>query len=130
MKKKLDINKWKRKDHYNFFKNFEEPFFGVSVEIDCTRAYDYCKQNTISFFLHYLYNSLVAANRTEAFRYRIVNNEVVVYEQINASSTVNRENGTFGFSYIDYEDNFQDFESKAKIESLCPFIFLPQSNLL
>ncbi len=116
MKTKLDINNWKRKDHFNFFKDFEEPFFGVTVEIDCTGAHNYCKQNNISFFLYYLHNSLVAANCVEEFRYRISNDEVLIYEKVNASSTVNRENGTFGFSYIDYEENFSAFEIKAKIE--------------
>jgi len=39
MKTKLDISSWNRKDHFAFFKQFEEPFFGVTVPIDCTTAY-------------------------------------------------------------------------------------------
>jgi len=116
MHKILDINKWDRKDQFNFFKNFEEPFFGVTVEIECTKAYRYCKENNISFFLYYLYNSLVDANRIESFRYRIFNHDVLLYDKVNASPTINRENGTFGFGYIDYEENFSDFEDRAKIE--------------
>lgn len=116
MKKKLDINTWSRKVHFDFFKKFEEPFFGITVEIDCTQAYTYCKENNVSFFLYYLYNSLVIANEIEPFRYRISNNEVLVYDTVNASPTINRENGTFGFGYIEYQRDFIVFEAGAKIE--------------
>jgi chloramphenicol O-acetyltransferase type A len=114
MKHLLDLENWDRKDHFNFFKNFDEPFFGITVEIDCTKAYDFCKRNDTSFFLYYLHKSLVAANKIEAFRYRISEDQIFVFDQINASPTINRANGTFGFSYMDYFADFSTFEDNAK----------------
>jgi chloramphenicol O-acetyltransferase type A len=105
-----------RKDHFNFFKQFEEPFFSVCVNVDCTQAYLKAKENGVSFFLYYLYCSLEAANRIEAFRCRILEDEVFVYDVIHASSTINRPNETFGFSYIDYKDTLQEFVTEAKKE--------------
>ncbi|SDZ50589.1 hypothetical protein SAMN05444412_11869 [Rhodonellum ikkaensis] len=35
MYKELEIEKWSRKDHFRFFSQFEEPFFGVTVQLDC-----------------------------------------------------------------------------------------------
>ena len=116
MKKLLDIEKWDRKDHFDFFKEFEEPFFGLTVEIDCTNAYKYCKENNNSFFIYYLHKSLVAANEIEPFRYRISNDQVVIYDTISASATIGRENGTFGFSYMLYKKEFFDFDKVAKME--------------
>lgn len=116
MKTKLDIENWDRKDHFNFFKDFDEPFFGVTVDIDCTIAYEFCKRENISFFLYYLYMSLKSANSVEAFKYRISDNEIFVYDKVNASPTINRPNGTFGFSYIDFYENFTEFKEKAEIE--------------
>ena len=116
MKTKLDIENWNRKDHYHFFKSFDEPFFGLTVDIDCTKAYDYCKKEGISFFLYYLYMSLKSANNIEAFKYRIINDEVYVYNKINASPTINRPDGTFGFSYIDYHPDIEVFMKNAVIE--------------
>ena len=55
----LDIDNWKRKDHFHFFRQFEEPFFGVTVNVDCTNAYNTAKSNGISFFLYYLYHCCV-----------------------------------------------------------------------
>lgn len=116
MKKPLDLDTWARKDHFQFFKQFEEPFFGVCVQVDCTRAYEVAKENGYSFFLYYLYQSLKAANAVEPFRYRINGDEVWIYEAVHASPTINRPDGTFGFAYMDFQDNFTDFLTSARKE--------------
>ncbi len=116
MRKEIDITSWSRKDHYNFFKGFEEPFFGVTVEIDCEKAYNHCKTNNESFFLYYLYQSLNAANQVDPFRYRIVEDEVYEYDSVHASPTINRPDGTFGFAYMDFQPTFDVFKIAAKTE--------------
>src|SRR5690349_15903660 len=116
MKTTLNLDNWARKDHYYFFKQFEEPFFGLCVNIDCTKAYSLCKATQTSFFLYYLHKSLVAVNNTEAFRYRILDDEVVVYDQVNASPTINRKDGTFGFAYMNYHEEFDIFRQDAQVE--------------
>lgn len=112
--KKIDIENWKRRDHFKLFSQFEEPFFGVVVSIDCTKAYANAKTANKSFFLHYLYRALKAANSIEEFRYRILNNEVIVHEQASVSTTINRPNGTFGFCYFDYNANENSFIAAAQ----------------
>lgn len=116
MTKTLDINNWARKDHFHFFKQFEEPFFGVCIHIDCTIAYRICKENNFPFFIYYLYASLKAANEIEPFRYRISGDEILNYEFVNASPTINRPNGTFGFAYMDFRKSFAEFVTVAQEE--------------
>ncbi|AFD09158.1 chloramphenicol acetyltransferase [Solitalea canadensis] len=116
MRKLLVINNWARKEHFNLFKKFEEPFFGVCIDIDCTYAYRNAKEDGVSFFLYYLHKSIVAANEIESFRYRIVGDDVFIYDEIHASSTVNRPDGTFGFSYIQYKRQFDEFLAVATEE--------------
>lgn len=113
MKKQLDLKHWARHEHFNFFRKFEEPFFGITLAIDCTKAYATAKEMNVSFFLYYLHKSLVAANHTEPFRYRIEDDRVVVYDVINASPTINRPDGTFGFAYLDYHEAFEVFQAEA-----------------
>ncbi|MET4138324.1 CatA-like O-acetyltransferase [Pedobacter sp. UYP1] len=117
MEKELDIANWKRKEHFQFFKKFEEPFFGVTVKIDCTKAYAHAKQSGKSFFLYYLYQSLKAANTIEEFRYRIKGEKVIIYGQVNASATIGRADETFGFSYMEFKENFEDFYKLARQEA-------------
>lgn len=117
MKRILNIESWPRKDHFNFFKQFEEPFFGVCVPVNCSRAYADAKETGNSFFLTYLHKSLVAANRTEPFRYRIAGEQVIIYDTVDASATINRPDGTMGFSYMKYDEDFGTFKSTALAET-------------
>jgi chloramphenicol O-acetyltransferase type A len=116
MNQYLDLSTWNRRDHFLFFKQFDEPFFGITTTVDVTYAYSVTKENGISFFLYYLYCALRSANETEEFRYRIEEEKVIVYDQVNASPTINRPDGTFGFSYIDYYTDFNQFLSSAESE--------------
>lgn len=116
MKQLITLDDWKRKDHFQFFSKFEEPFFGVTINIDCTLAYQQAKEKSNSFFLYYLYRALKAANAIENFRYRIIDKEVYLFDQINASATINRPDETFGFSYMDYDKNEELFYQNAKEE--------------
>lgn len=113
----LNISDWNRKEHFEFFSRFEEPFFGVCVDLDFTIAYQTAKALDASFFLYYLHKALAAVNATEPFRYRIdPDNKVIVHDVVSASATINRENGTFGFSYMPFSTDFANFEINAKIE--------------
>jgi chloramphenicol O-acetyltransferase type A len=113
----LDLENWPRKEHFQFFSQFDEPFFGVCVDIDCTLAYKHAKQKGCSFFLHYLHKSLMAVNRTEPFRYRInANKQIVVHDSVSASATISRDNGSFAFSYMPYSEDFSVFETAAQEE--------------
>ena len=114
MRQEIDIATWSRKDHYEFFSRFDEPFFGVVVKIDCTEAYRYAKEHQLSFFLLYLYRALKAANRIEPFRYRIVDKKVFLFDQVHASPTISRTNGTFGFGYMNFEEEEQQFYIQAQ----------------
>lgn len=113
MREKIDIDTWIRKDHFEFFNTFEEPFFGVTVDVDCTFTYQEAKEAGVSFFLLYLHKSLLAANQIESFRYRILNGEVWKYNTVNAAATINRPNGTFGFGYMDFFPEFETFNARA-----------------
>jgi len=109
-KTKIDFATWKRKEHYDFFKDFEQPFWGITTTVDCTEAYQYCKENTIPFFIFYLYKSLIAANQVKEFRYRIEGSDVVEYERISGSVTVLREDETFGFANFGFVEDFNLFK--------------------
>ncbi|PHR74055.1 MAG: chloramphenicol acetyltransferase [Lutibacter sp.] len=117
MKQLLNIDTWDRKDHFNFFNQFDSPYFGVTIDVDCTKAYLKAKEQNIPFSIYYLHKSITAANNIEPFRYRIIDGKVYIYDTINASPTVNRPNNTFGFSYIKYHEDLKEFTEIAKKET-------------
>ena len=116
MKQKLDLTTWNRKEHFLFFKQMDEPFYGITTTIDCTQAYAKAKALGISFFSYYLHKTLAAVNAVENFRYRIIEDEVYIFDVIDASATVMREDKTFGFSYMTYAENPIDFAQIVQTE--------------
>lgn len=116
MKQEFDLENWNRKEHFEFFNQFEEPFFGLVTQVNCSNAYQFCKKNNLSFFVFYLHKVMKAVNTIENFRYRINEGKIYIYDQIDASATITREDGTFGFSLIKYNENFEQFNKNAKQE--------------
>ncbi len=113
MKQKLDLETWNRKEHFEFFNKMEEPFFGITTNIDCTIGYENAKKFGISFFTYYLHKTLMAVNKVENFRYRIIDNEVYVFDAIDASATIMRDDKTFGFYHIKFEENLKVFSENT-----------------
>ena len=116
MKHFINIENWERREHFEFFSKFSDPFWGLTFNVDCTRAYQTAKNENHSFYLWYLFQSLKAINQCPAFKIRIEEGRPVIYDQIDASATVDRPDGTFGFSNIVYDDDFVVFQQNAKTE--------------
>jgi chloramphenicol O-acetyltransferase type A len=116
MKQKLNLENWNRKEHFLFFKEMEEPFFGITTTINCTKAYEKAKALDISFFSYYLHKTMVTVNSIEPFRYRIIEDEIYIFDQIDASATIMREDKTFGFSLIKYSKDLNKFVEITKKE--------------
>ena len=112
----IDIEKWNRKEHFNFFSNMNSPYFGFTTEVDCTRAYDKAKENGHSFFAYYLHKSMAAVNSVDELKMRIVDNQIVLFDVIHAGTTIAREDGTFGFSFIPFSDQFEIFNAELQKE--------------
>ena len=116
MKTNIDLKTWNRSTHFEFFSKFDEPFFGITTPIDCTIAYHKSKELQIPFFVYYLHKTLVAVNKIENFRLRIEGENVVLYDEIDTSATIMREDKTFGFSFIKFHEDLYEFNKIAQIE--------------
>ncbi|WP_299434945.1 CatA-like O-acetyltransferase [uncultured Maribacter sp.] len=112
----LDIDAWERKQHFEFFNTFADPYFAVTAAVDVTSSYAYAKKNRLNFFSVYLHACMTAINQVENFKYRIEEDKVVVYNTIHASATMMRPNKTFGFSFINYDEDVKVFEKNLKKE--------------
>ncbi|MGB3180365.1 MAG: chloramphenicol acetyltransferase [Cyclobacteriaceae bacterium] len=116
MKRRIELDTWKRKEHFEFFSQFDEPYYGVAIKVDCTTLYHTAKAAGHSFYLAYLHRFLAAINAAEALRTRIIDGQPYIFERIDVSATVDRPDGTFGFSYIQYEKDFNTFAEGARKE--------------
>lgn len=108
-KRIIDLETWNRKEHYLFFKQYDDPFWSVTVNVDASHLYQKAKREKFPFSLAYLFGAIKAGNQVEAFRMRIESDQPVVYDVIHASNTILRSDGTFGFSIHPYTPNFEEF---------------------
>lgn len=117
----LDLESWPRRQHFHFFKGYDNPFFNVCVNLDVTSLLHLTRtREGIPFFLTYHYLALKAANEVEPFRYRLRDDRVLVHDRIDAGTTILLDDERFAFCYFDYDDDFARFVAKgsAGLESL------------
>lgn len=69
MKHPIDLEHWNRKEHFLFFGSMDDPFFGLTTQIDVTSIYKEAKADHASFFLYSLHKIMTAVNEVEEFRY-------------------------------------------------------------
>lgn len=112
--KVIDIENWNRKEHFEFFSKMKSPYFGFTTEVDCTKAYENAKESRVSFFSHYLYKSMIAINSVDELKLRIVDNQIILFDEVHVGSTIGREDGTFGFSFFYYSDDFTTFNKRLQ----------------
>lgn len=125
----IDYNTWERRDNFEFFKEFVNPCYSVTCDIECTSAFENSKREKSSFFLKYLYSILRAVNEIPELRYRIENQEcienegtkqckeeiIVLYEKVSAITPIAvGPNGKFHSVNIPYIESFEEFSQKAE----------------
>lgn len=111
--KKLDLDSWVRKSHFQFFKNYEFPYFNITANLDVTSLKNFTSQNSISFFKSCLYFAMKVANEIEEFRYRTKGNDVIVHDDLSVGTTILNEDNTFSFCYFKYDKVYNKFEKLA-----------------
>ncbi len=112
--KVINIENWNRKTTYEFFKDYEDPFFNITANLDVTALYDFCKENNLSFSLANLFYSLQTANEIKEFRFRFFEDKLVEFDKIHATQTILNEDETFSFCYFESKDTIFDFDEAGK----------------
>ena len=114
----VNIDTWARKNTYNWYRNYDDPYFNFTVNVEISKLHKRAKEKSLSFFLCCLHTSLVAANKVENFKMRIEEGKLIQYNTINGGSTVLYDDGSFGFAYYNYYDELTEFvrEGMAEIE--------------
>lgn len=83
----IDIENWKRKEHFKFFHRMDYPHFNICSNIDITHFLKVIKGEKVSFYYAMIYAATFVANEVINFRYRIRDGQVVLHEKIDPSFT-------------------------------------------
>ena len=111
--KVLEQLSWKRKEHFDFYKQFEQPYFNICCDLNAQALFEFCKKNKMSFYNAYMFLLMKAVNSIEIFRHRFVDEQIRVYEQISIGSTQMADDETFRFTIVPFEEKFKVFNTNS-----------------
>ncbi|GAA0270859.1 CatA-like O-acetyltransferase [Faecalicatena contorta] len=110
----IDEKNWERAMHCMVFRNSVEPAFCVTFEADVTNFLNKVKQKKYSFTLAMVYAVCKCANEIEAFRYRFLDGQVVLFDKIDTAFTyLNTESELFKVVNVQMQENMQDYVELA-----------------
>ena len=104
----LDLANWSRRELFEFFIGYTNPYFNVCTRVDVTNLVALVRDQPgvkISLALHYF--ALRVANEIEPFRYRLRDERVFVYDVVNGGTTVLLPIESFAYAYFDYQIDFE-----------------------
>jgi chloramphenicol O-acetyltransferase type A len=109
MMKYLDLANWSRRELFEFFIDYSNPYFNICTRVDVTNLVTLVREREIKISLALHYFALRIANEIEPFRYRLKDRQVVVYDVVNGGTTVLLPNESFSYAYFDYQRDFEKF---------------------
>ncbi len=120
--KYLDMNTYKRKNHFEYFKNLSFPYVGTTVNVDITDLLKLVKSKKLPFFLTFCYCASRAANSIAEFRQRIDNDNIIEFTLCRTSHTVAMDDETYCYCTLSSDRSFEEFidygireQDKAKL---------------
>ena len=114
--KSIDVTTWKRHQHFNKWKSFDEPFHGVTVKIDLTKCRSFCIENNCKIFERYMYHFLNAINKIEPMRYRLIDGLPNIFDEVLSGLVVMRPDDTFAYGHLIKVNDFTAFREQLKLE--------------
>ena len=122
--KYVNMDAYKRKEHFEYFSSLACPYVGVTVNVDITELLSKIKEKRLPFFLTVCYCVGRAANAVPEFRQRIQDGQIVEYDHCRTSHTVALDDGTYCYCNLESDMGFADYipyavreQEKAKEEA-------------
>jgi len=110
----LDVENWPRKATYEFFRDYEDPFFNLTATVDVTRLYRFTRESGLSISLASLFSVMTAANEIREFRIRLLDGRLVEFDRIHATQTILNDDETFSFAYFEMQPDVFKFDETGK----------------
>ena len=106
----IDETTWARAVHCAVFRNYAEPNYCVTFELDVTKFLAYVRAEKLSFTAAMGYAATACANRIEAFRYRFMDGKVVLFDRIDTSFTwLGRDEELFKVITVPFSGRLSEF---------------------
>lgn len=110
----IDKAAWPRRELFDFYREFADPCFNVSVALEAEALHTQAKARKESFFLLALYAILRAANAVPQIRHRVLEGDVIVeFAAIAVMTPVMTAREMFCQVWCEYAPTFPEFAAHA-----------------
>lgn len=117
--KEIDINSWKRKEHFTFFSRMDYPHYNICFDVDITNLLSKIKTENLPFYYTVIYLSTISANQIEEFKYRLRGEKVILHDSLNPSFTdMDNDSDLFKIVTVEVGDRLTRFINEAKLKSI------------
>ena len=110
----IEMETWPRREHYNLFRTYNHPHFGMCANMDATRFFPYVKEHNYSFTASIAYLIARTANSIPEYRQRIRGEQVVEHEIVSPAFTILVNDDLFSFCTVKYFEEFPAFACEAE----------------
>jgi chloramphenicol O-acetyltransferase type A len=114
--RKIQLDGWPRTGHYQFFKEFEYPYFSLCADMDISVFLPRVKEMGISFTAAMMYLIARVANSIPEFRQRVREDNPIEHPVVHPSATILSKNDLFTFCTVEYGEDFLDFIRRIEEE--------------
>ena len=109
----VDLENWRRRQHFELFKTFDHPHFSMCANLELTAFHEQVRNSGVPFTVAFVYVIARAANAVPEFRYRIRSGRVVEHDIVSPSFTLLVDDDLFSFCTIPYCEGFAEFADRA-----------------
>ena len=111
----VDISEWPRRTTFDFFKEYKDPYFNFSANVDVTGLRRFCRENALSFSIAALFYTQQAANSIREFKLRMIGEKVVEFTAVEATQTILNDDETFSFCYFESRPNVFEYVAAGRV---------------
>lgn len=108
------LDDYPRRAHLEFFRGRPNPFYSFTFELDATRVRARARELGASTYAALVWSYHRALQGIEAFRTRLIGEEVVLFDALKVGMTVPAPRRTFTFATLDWDPDAPRFLAAAR----------------
>lgn len=106
---KIDLDKYDRRQHYEYFSSLQYPYVGVTNNVDVCELVQFCKTKNYSFYLTFLHAAALAADGVRELRHRIRGGGIIEYSECPTSHIELLDNNTYCYCTLHHHMTMEEY---------------------
>ena len=108
------VEDYYRQQHFDFFRSYEMPFYTITFNLEITAMRAFAEDRGYPVYLTQCYLFARAMIRVEDFRYRVMNDQIVLFDHLEIAATLPAPNCAFSFARFDHDPDLESFLRRAE----------------